>query len=63
LYLAWYPSSIAIQGQKAGRRGGEEMNPESMKPYGLALLDYLNGDHSARITIHRVTVVTQMICP
>lgn len=29
------------------------MNPESMKPYGLALIDYFNGDHSAEITIHR----------
>ena len=29
------------------------MNPESMKPYGLALMDYFNDDHSARISIHR----------
>jgi len=29
------------------------MDPESMKPYGLALIDYFNGDHSAKITIHR----------
>lgn len=29
------------------------MNPESMKPHGIALMDYFNGDHSARITIHR----------
>ena len=29
------------------------MDPESMKPYGLALMDYFNGNHSAKITIHR----------
>ena len=29
------------------------MNPESMKPHGLALMDYFNGDHSASIAIHR----------
>ena len=29
------------------------MNPESMKPHGLALMDYFNGDHSAKITIRR----------
>ena len=29
------------------------MNPEAMKPYGLALLDYYNGNLSATITVHR----------
>ena len=33
--------------------GGGEVDAESMKPYGLALMDYFNGDHSAKITIHR----------
>ncbi|MFC2035074.1 class I SAM-dependent methyltransferase [Chloroflexota bacterium] len=29
------------------------MNPEAMKPYGLALLDYHNGNHSATYTTYR----------
>lgn len=29
------------------------MNSESMKPYGLALLDFFNGDESAKIVIYR----------
>lgn len=29
------------------------MNPESMKPCGLALMDYFRGDYSAKISIHR----------
>ena len=29
------------------------MNPEAMKPYGLALLDYYNGNSEAIFTIHR----------
>jgi 2-polyprenyl-3-methyl-5-hydroxy-6-metoxy-1,4-benzoquinol methylase len=32
---------------------GKRMYPESMKPHGLALMDYFNGDHSAKITIRR----------
>ncbi|MBC8462075.1 MAG: hypothetical protein H8D67_29250 [Deltaproteobacteria bacterium] len=29
------------------------MNQKSMEPYGLALLDYFNGDSSAKVIIHR----------
>jgi len=29
------------------------MNPEAMKPYGLALLDYHNGNHGAILTTYR----------
>lgn len=29
------------------------MNQKSMEPYGLALLDYFNGDDSAKVIIHR----------
>jgi SAM-dependent methyltransferase len=29
------------------------MNPEAMKPHGLALLDYYHGDHSATVAVFR----------
>ena len=32
---------------------GSEMDPKSMKSYGLALLDFFNGDASAKVVIYR----------
>jgi ubiquinone/menaquinone biosynthesis C-methylase UbiE len=46
------PPGLQAAGEPAVPLGGE-MNPESMKPHGRALLDYFNGDYSARIAIHR----------
>lgn len=33
--------------------GDEQMNSQSMEPYGLALLDFFHGDTSAKVVIHR----------
>ena len=53
-YGDWWAGSLSkLLPSMSGIFGDEDMNSQSMQPYGLALMDFFNGDTSAKVTSHR----------